>query len=59
MLQAFKKARADGRTRDEEDEEDAFDRWMRLFNPDVEGRDEEGVIAENHEEAEEGGLYRK
>ena len=44
---------------DEEDEEDAFDRWMRPFNPDVEGRDEEGVIAENHEEAEEEGLIPK
>ena len=35
----------------EVDEEDAFDRWMRPFNPDVERSDEESAIAESHEEA--------
>ena len=40
-------------------EEDAFERWMRPFNPDVERSDEESAIAENHEEAEEEGLIPK
>ena len=28
---------------DEEDEEDAFEKWMRPFNPDVEEKNEKGV----------------
>ena len=40
-------------------EEDAFNRWMRPFNPDVEEGDEGAEGAKNHEEAEEEGIRPK
>ena len=48
-----------GREMCEVDEEDAFDRMMRPFNPDVEESDEGDAIAESHEETEEEGLIPK
>ena len=47
-------------TRDGADhEEDAFDRMMRPFNPDVEESDEGDAIAENHGKPKSKALYRK
>ena len=40
-------------------EEDAFDRMMRPFNPDIEEGDERNAGAEDHEESEEEGLIPK